>query len=93
MMNKTQTDKQFDLIVEDFYDDYESVSEYSNVRKSRSDVLSRKLALLIVVAMAAMFTFAYIIQNPIMIPAAVIIAVAVIVYRNMAKDYAKKNKA
>jgi 4-hydroxybenzoate polyprenyltransferase len=93
MMNKTQTDKQFDLIVEDFYDDYEIAAEYPRSRKSSSDVLSRKLALAIVVAMVAIFAFAYIIQNPITIPAAIVVTVAVVVYRNMAKDYAKKSNA
>lgn len=88
-MNKTQIDKQFDLIVEDFYDD-EAV-EYPTSSTSRSDVFLRKLALYIIGAMAAMFVFAFIIQNPITIPAAVIAAVTFIVYRNMAKDYAKKN--
>lgn len=87
-MNKTQTDKQFALIVEDFYDD--EVVDYPNSHKSQSDVFCRKVATLIIVAMAAIFAFAFILQNPIAIPAAVVITVAIIVYRNMVKDYAKK---
>jgi hypothetical protein len=91
-MNTTQTDKQFALIVEDFYDDDDAVN-YPISYKSSSDVFCRKLALLIAVAMASIIAFAFFIQNPITIPAAIIAAVAVIVYRNMVKDYAKKNKA
>lgn len=87
-MDKTQTDKQFALIVEDFYDD--EVGAYPILRKSQADVFCRKLATLIVVAMAAIFAFAFIIQTPMAIPAAFVITVAIIVYRNMAKDYAKK---
>lgn len=91
MNMKTETDKQFDLIVEDFYDD-ETV-EYSTVTKGRSDVFFLKLALIIAATMAAVIAFAFITQYPITIPAAVIAAVTFIVYRNMTKDYAKKENA
>lgn len=89
-MDQTQTDKQFALIVEDFYEDDAAV-EYPTSYKSRSDVFCRKLALFVIVAMAAVIVVSYIIQNPITIPIAVIAAVTFIVYRNMVKDYAKKN--
>ena len=88
MNMKTETDKQFDLIVEDFYDD--DAAEYSTATNGRSDVFFLKLALILAAAMAAIIAFAFIIQYPITIPAAVVAAVTFIVYRNMAKDYAKK---
>lgn len=87
-MNKTQTDKQFALIVEDFYED--EVGAYPILHKSQADVFCRKLATFIIVAMVAIFAFAFILQNPIAIPAALVVTVAIIVYRNMAKEYAKK---
>lgn len=88
MNMKTETDKQFDLIVEDFYDD--DAAEYSTATNGRSDVFFLKLALILAAAMAAIIAFAFIIQYPITIPAAVVAAVTFIVYRNMATDYAKK---
>lgn len=90
-MDQTQTDKQFALIVEDFYEDDDAAVEYPTSYKSRTDVFCRKVALFVVVAMAAVIVISYIIQNPITIPIAFVITVAIIVYRNMAKDYAKKN--
>jgi hypothetical protein len=94
-MNQKQADKQFALIVEDFYEDadgtYPTVGAYPISRKSQTDVFCRKLALIVVVAMAAMVVLTYVIQNPITIPIAFVIAVTFIVYRNMVKDYEKKN--
>lgn len=88
-MNTTQTDKQFALIIEDFYDD--DAVAYPTSHKSQSDVFCRKVALIVILAMAAIITFAVVLQNPLTIPAAIITAVAIIVYRNMVKDYSKKN--
>ena len=89
-MNQTQIDRQFDLIVEDYYED--ESGEYAAHYDNRSDVLFRKLILIIVGAMAAMVAFAYVIENPIMIPAAIVVIVAILTYRAMVKDYAKGNK-
>lgn len=91
-MNKAQTDKQFALIVEDFYDDYEETAEYPTSHKSQSDVFLRKLAIAVIVSMIAVSFVTYIIQNPITIPVALLVAVTFVVYRNMVKDYNKKNK-
>lgn len=92
-MNKAQTDKQFALIVEDFYDDYETTEAYSNSYTSRADVFSRKLAFIVIVAMLAITAITYVVQNPMAIPALVAITVTIVFYRKMTKDYAKKNKA
>lgn len=89
-MNKAQTDKQFALMVEDFYDDHETAAEYENSTKSQSDVFLRKIAVAVIVAMVALSVVTYVIQNPITIPVALISAVTYVVYRNMVKDYEKK---
>lgn len=91
-MDKAQTDKQFALMVEDFYDDYETAAEYENATKSQSDVFLRKLAVAVIVSMIAVSLVTYILQNPITIPVALLVAVTFVVYCNMVKDYEKKKK-